>query len=1082
MNETGPDGRIAAEEHDSSVPAAGAGPRAGPERRQPMSAPPAVERGVALVAEPQSSSASEQPPAPATPSPAPEPNWQRAGRRHWPDLAAVVGLLALALGYYWPLTTGQRILYDFDTWVYFYPLRQYAADALRAGRFPLWTPDIYLGAPFFANAQTALLYPLNVVYLLLPVPQALSASAILHTWLAGAFLYLLARATLRLSVGPALLAALAFAFGGYLTGLITHINQLQAAAWLPLLVYLLLGAVARRSVRWAVGGACVLALAVLAGHIQVVYLTLVALGVVAVLAPWLALPSAPSKHRGHSADRAGASGTPVAAGQTAPVEVRVIREVPWWQRLPWRAWAWSLGLYGLLAALGLLLTAVQLIPTAEVQREGIRSGGLSYAEASSFSLPPPLLLQALLPGFWRNPFGEYVAYIGVLPLALALLALAVAPRQWALLGGALAALGLFLALGGYNPVYPVLYAMLPGIGLFRVPARWLYVYSFGAALLAGGGAEWAWQTARARGARWTGLVPRLDRRRVVLVVGTASIVVALLVGLTGDLGARRFYLAWGGLGLLAAALVALTLWRRRLGMTLLVGAAAAELAAASLVAPFREAIPAEVYRSERPVLAPVRADGTTYRTLSLARDDYALGEIVAGRFPYPDAPERVIYNYAVASKHNEVLTPNLSLEYGLASPDGYDGGVLPLRRWVEFMRLVVAEDEPRPDGVLRHRLHYLPDERLLDLMGVKWVITSVLREARWDGVPFDRLATRRLGPGQRYELPVPDVPASAIALLSSVANPELPDGSPIGRLTAIGADGSVQELMVRLGQQTAIATAAAPEGSELAAIAPPDPRLRHVDYAVRLPLESPTTVTRLVFDQVAPSGTWLVRAVTLLGADGSSRPLPLTTRVTPVAHDDPSAVRLYRNEAPLPVAFLVPEATVLDDPAALDYLRSPRWQPARSAVVAPAPEARPLSDSAASTANDTVRILERAPERWRLASEAAGERLLVLTQAFFPGWRATLDGQPVPLVRVNYLFQGVYVPPGTHTIELLYQPRSVAVGLLVSLLALAAAAMLYAYGRLPTLPSGQGTRPPPGGPRAQALPVQPPRRGRSKRR
>ena len=49
----------------------------------------------------------------------------------------------------------------------------------------------------------------------------------------------------------------------------------------------------------------------------------------------------------------------------------------------------------------------------------------------------------------------------------------------------LALLGLFLALGGYNPVYSVLVKLAPGFNLFRVPARWLVVYALGAAMLAG---------------------------------------------------------------------------------------------------------------------------------------------------------------------------------------------------------------------------------------------------------------------------------------------------------------------------------------------------------------------------------------------------------------------------------------------------------------------------------------------------------------------------------------------------------------------------------------------------------------------
>jgi hypothetical protein len=108
-------------------------------------------------------------------------------RRHRPEGVVAVALLALALGYYYPLTFTDRILYDFDVWVFFYPLHQYGADALRAGRFPLWTPDIFLGSPFFANAQTALLYPLNLVFLLWPVPTAYTISLWLHTWLAALF-------------------------------------------------------------------------------------------------------------------------------------------------------------------------------------------------------------------------------------------------------------------------------------------------------------------------------------------------------------------------------------------------------------------------------------------------------------------------------------------------------------------------------------------------------------------------------------------------------------------------------------------------------------------------------------------------------------------------------------------------------------------------------------------------------------------------------------------------------------------------------------------------------------------------------
>ncbi len=94
-----------------------------------------------------------------------------------------------------------------------------------------------------------------------------------------------------------------------------------------------------------------------------------------------------------------------------------------------------------------------------------------------------------------------------------------------------------------------------------------------------------------------------------------------------------------------------------------------------------------------------------------------------------------------------------------------------------------------------------------------------------------------------------------------------------------------------------------------------------------------------------------------------------------------------------------------------------------------------------------MQVVERAPERWVLETEAPAERLLVFTQAFFPGWTATLDGTTVPIVRTNYLFQGLYVPPGRHRIELVYLPQSLLLGALLSLAGLAVAGAALALDR-----------------------------------
>ena len=93
-----------------------------------------------------------------------------------------------------------------------------------------------------------------------------------------------------------------------------------------------------------------------------------------------------------------------------------------------------------------------------------------------------------------------------------------------------------------------------------------------------------------------------------------------------------------------------------------------------------------------------------------------------------------------------------------------------------------------------------------------------------------------------------------------------------------------------------------------------------------------------------------------------------------------------------------------------------------------------------------ARIVARAPERWVFETEASGERLLVLTQAYVPGWEASVDGAPVPLVRADYFFQGVYLPAGAHRVELHYRPRSLLVGLALTAIALVVAVVVFALG------------------------------------
>src|SRR5579872_6563252 len=114
--------------------------------------------------------------------------WRRLATLSWPltpDMTAALGLAAASLLFYFPLVFLGRALVDYDAFVYFYPQRVFLAHSLLQGRLPLWDPDLFMGAPFLANPQTAVLYPPSWLFLLGPVSAVYTAQLVLHGFLAA---------------------------------------------------------------------------------------------------------------------------------------------------------------------------------------------------------------------------------------------------------------------------------------------------------------------------------------------------------------------------------------------------------------------------------------------------------------------------------------------------------------------------------------------------------------------------------------------------------------------------------------------------------------------------------------------------------------------------------------------------------------------------------------------------------------------------------------------------------------------------------------------------------------------------------
>ncbi|MBS3784625.1 MAG: hypothetical protein KGY78_09285, partial [Anaerolineae bacterium] len=96
-----------------------------------------------------------------------------------------------------------------------YPWKRFLAESLHNRQLPLWDPYIFAGHPFLANGQHSALYPLNVIFYILPLWRAFGIFAWLQLGLAGAFTYLFAR-ILGIQRLGGLIAGITFQFSGFM--------------------------------------------------------------------------------------------------------------------------------------------------------------------------------------------------------------------------------------------------------------------------------------------------------------------------------------------------------------------------------------------------------------------------------------------------------------------------------------------------------------------------------------------------------------------------------------------------------------------------------------------------------------------------------------------------------------------------------------------------------------------------------------------------------------------------------------------------------------------------------------------------
>ena len=903
--------------------------------------------------------------------------------------------LFLVLAATWKLTVGNRVIARGDLLLYFYPLRDYASAALRTGTLPLWNPYTFMGAPFLANSQAGFFYPLNLLTAWFPVGHAVSWSIALHLCIAAVGMFVLARTQLRLGTLASLACAISFGLGGYLGAQVEHLNQLQVLAWLPFELALL-GSVkpTKRSVISHIALLSLLiALQLLAGHTQSLYICMVALGIAGFTFTIIAVAGIISRTR-----------TRALAKPKARFSITTMMAI-------FTVIAVSIGLAA-------LVSAIQLLPTAELATQSARSGGLPINEVGSFSWRPWVIARALLPTYGDPLFPEYVTYLGVTGIALALLgAVSIVPRLrsmignssecgsisedavWFLIAVILPISGVVLALGIATPLFNLLYRLMPGFNLFRAQTRWLILFAVGAPMLIGYGVQ----------ALRDGLTsPQKRAWLAAWLLLCIAMVAGLLAGARFSpeaeyktLPASSVIIGWCASAVGVTVVIA-TLQRMkasqfaRIAGIPFVVLLASELLIASQFQPYSRASDEQALTDLRPSTASLIADKAltdptspaASRVLALSGLFFDPGDLVEQRMIYHDqlnADE--LYDRVIASKQKEILSPNLSLYYRIQGVDGYDGGLLPLARYASFTQQFIAgsgDGNPKPrtsDGRLREALKTIPDNTWLEQMSVRFIITDKTRDVFVDNVYYDLQFPQAIT--TTWNLPLAPFDSTALGLVLTSQN-----ASPGDTLLDVAI----------YDHDTLIATDAI-----RATVAVTQPY-----FGVRVAWQKQQSPTRVVLTPTA-TGTTLLGMTSIHEASGAFKTQQIHASFTmQLVHS--GDVKIYENLRP------APRVTI----AALAECSTVGTELTTSGLV----------DGAAGAG--TVKIMEDAPERMVLDIQAEAPGYVIVRDAWYPGWSAKVDNDYALISPIDKLFRAIPVLPGKHHIVMTYEPQSVYYGAILT--------------------------------------------------
>lgn len=921
---------------------------------------------------------------------------------------ATLVIALLPLLYFYPAVKGELALVQGDGWTANLGLRILTGQSLAQGQLPLWNPYIFAGMPLLASVYTGALYPPNWLFALFPPGVAMNLVVITtyHLALAGAYRY--AR-SLGINRAGAIVTGVAFTFGGYMVMSMGQTSNIATAAWLPWILLAIEKLYQRASWRWVAMGAIFIALQFFAGVPQMTWYTALVGGAYFLFSALIRARQQPR-------------------------------------------WRFALAV-STMAACGALLSAIQLLPLRELQRQSGRAE-ISYDYFAAFSFPPRQVLALVFPYFFGgatiSPYhiaywgqsGIFVTcgYVGMLALLLGAVA-AIGLRRhsivWFWTGAAL--VSLTLSFGDYLPfgLNHWLYE-IPVYNLFRASFRHMFEFTFACAVLAGLGVNYISQSDRKQSSRTlrisTGILATVALfTPLIYIFGSQYLLPNASRPALSDSATNLEVLV----PLFFFVISVAAMWYFASRRTRFSGALLIFVLLADLISygHFLE------WRTYTFSVAEGLADPPSVKYIKSREPDLNSFRILSHSIQ-PFGANYYMLNY-----------PNNSIARSLQNVNGYDV--------LRMQRPATAIGEMSPEGVMRDLNVFNMTDQSLGLFNVKYVLFERVGSLGtgdgvvYEGVRFrEKLLEWKLSPGGRQEMSLGGVIATNLAIVSAMSNSALiADGAPVVKVRLHRKDGQIVERALHIGRDTSewaydredVRATTKHQRAQVVESWPVSDKtgiFQGHRYLTNLSFER-AEIEKVEMEYVNPDAEITITRASLHdSANGASTPLDAQS-LAPERWQKLAtfgSVDLYRNLKAMPRAWFVTKVETMPDADVLKTIREGKFRDGRPfdpAQVALLDEescdgckvALPHPDISSSAEASVVRY---EPQRIEMRTRNSQERFLVLSEVYYPGWTARIDGVETQVHRVNYALRGLVVPPGEHKVEFVYAPASFRIGAVCS--------------------------------------------------